>query len=355
MSAKIKVLIVDDSAVIRKLLSRIISTCPDMELVGTAPDPFAAREILVLQKPDVMTLDIEMPKMDGLSFLEKVMEHFPTRTLVISSLAKEGSETALRALELGAIDVVEKPSLDVTKNFESMKESIASKIRMASRARIQKTVPGFTRPVLLKSKPAASATALAKTTHQVLAIASSTGGTEALKVVLGGLPVDLPGTVIVQHMPPVFTKSYAESLNQRFPFEVKEAQDGDKVVPGRVLLAPGNFHMEMVRNGAFYHVKLNQGPLLHGVRPAADYLMKSVAKYAGANAIGIVLTGMGKDGAEGLLEMRKAGAYTISQSEKTCVVYGMPHAAEQLGAVDKVLDLGQISGELVSQFKKRAA
>jgi two-component system chemotaxis response regulator CheB len=352
MASKIKVLIVDDSAVIRKLLSKIVTSCPDMELVGAAPDPFVAREYLVEHKPDVMTLDVEMPKMDGLSFLERVMQFMPTRTLLISSLAKEGSETALRALELGAIDVVEKPSLDVTKSLEAMTESLASKIRMAARARIQKTSqPG--QKIIHKSK--LSATAMAKTTHQILAIASSTGGTEALKVVLAGLPIDLPGTVIVQHMPAGFTKTYADSLNSRFPFEVKEAEDGDKVVPGRVLVAPGNFHMELTRNGAFYHVKLHQQPLLHGVRPAADFLMKSVAKYAGANAIGVVLTGMGKDGAEGLLEMKKAGAFTISQSEKTCVVYGMPHAAEQVGAVDKVMDLDVISNELCQQFQKRAA
>jgi two-component system chemotaxis response regulator CheB len=352
VSQKIKVLVVDDSAVIRKLLSKIISSCEDMELIGMAPDPFVAREILVHEKPDVMTLDIEMPRMDGLSFLEKVMQYMPTRTLIISSLAREGSETALRALELGAIDVVEKPSLDVTKSLEAMTEALASKIRMAAKARLQKVNPQV-RTVVQKSK--LSSTALAKTTHQVLAIASSTGGTEALKVVLSGLPADLPGTVIVQHMPAFFTKTYANSLNQKFPFEVKEAEDGDRVVPGRVLIAPGNFHMEMVRNGAYYHVKLNQNPLLHGVRPAADYLMKSVAKYAGGNAIGVILTGMGKDGAEGLLEMRKAGAFTVSQSEKTCVVYGMPQAAVNIGAVDKVLDLDQISGELNQQFKKRSA
>jgi two-component system chemotaxis response regulator CheB len=352
MGSKIKVLIVDDSAVIRKLLSKIITSCPDMELVGAAPDPFAARELLIQHKPDVMTLDVEMPKMDGLSFLERVMQFMPTRTLLISSLAKEGSETALRALELGAIDVVEKPSLDVTKSLEAMTEALASKIRMAARARVQKMVPSSkSQATVSKLSP----TAMAKTTHQVLAIASSTGGTEALKVLLAGLPADLPGTVIVQHMPAGFTKTYAQALNSRFPFEVKEAEDGDKVVPGRVLLAPGNFHMEMVRNGAFYHVKLHQQPLLHGVRPAADFLMKTVAKYVGGNAIGVVLTGMGKDGAEGLLEMKKAGAFTISQSEKTCVVYGMPHAAEQLGAVDKVMDLDVISSELCQQFQKRAA
>ncbi len=348
MSQKIKVLVVDDSAVIRKLLSKIITSCDDMELVGAAPDPFAARELIVKHSPDVMTLDLEMPKMDGLSFLQRVMTHLPIRTLIISSLAKEGSEIALRAFELGAIDVIEKPSLEVSKTIESMTEKIASKIRMAARAKLQKLNP--ISPIVNKKSPLL----LDKTTHQILAIASSTGGTEALKVVLKGLPADLPGTVIVQHMPEKFTKTYADSLNKLFPFDVKEAEENDKVVPGRVLIAPGNFHMEIVRNGAYYHVKLNQNPALHGVRPAADYLMKSVAKFAGANSVGVVLTGMGKDGAEGLLEMRKAGAFTISQSEKTCVVYGMPQAAENLGAVEMVLDLDKISTELCNQIKKKA-
>ncbi len=319
-----------------------------MELVGTAPDPFVARELIVKTAPDVMTLDLEMPKMDGLSFLQRVMTHLPIRTLIISSLAKEGSEIALKAFELGAIDVIEKPSLEVSKTIEAMTEKIATKIRMAAKARIQKINP-ITATQVKKSN-----LLLDKTTHQLLAIASSTGGTEALKVVLKGLPPDLPGTVIVQHMPEKFTKTYADSLDKIFPFDVKEAEDGDKVVPGRVLLAPGNFHMELIRNGAYYHVKLNQGAVIHGVRPAADPLMKSVAKYAGSNAIGVVLTGMGKDGAEGLLEMKKAGAHTISQSERTCVVYGMPQAAENIGAVAKVLDLDQISAELCAQFKKQA-
>lgn len=350
--AKIKVLIVDDSAVIRKLFSKIVSMCSDMELVGTAPDPYVAREKLVELKPDVMTLDVEMPRMDGLSFLERVMQFMPTRTLVISSLAKAGSETALRALELGAIDVVEKPSLDVTKSLEEMSQKIVEKIRMAAKARLQpRTASEISRMV----KPKLSPTALAKTTHQLLAIASSTGGTEALKVLLQGLPPDLPGTVVVQHMPAGFTKTYADSLNSRCPFEVKEAQDGDKVMPGRVLLAPGNFHMELTRDGAYYHVKLHQEPMLHGVRPAADYLMKTVAKYAGSNAMGVVLTGMGKDGAAGLLEMKKAGAYNIAQSEKTCVVYGMPGAAVAAGAVDSILDLDKIAADLCAQFAKRNA
>jgi len=347
--SKIRVLIVDDSAVIRKLLNHIISSQPDMEVVGLAPDPYIARDKIVELKPDVMTLDVEMPRMDGLTFLEKVMGYIPTRTIIISSLAKKQSETALRALELGAVDVLEKPSLDVTKNMEELGATIAEKIRTVAKARL-------IAPVKSSAPRATVATgALAQTTHQILAIASSTGGTEALKVLLGGLPADLPGTVIAQHMPPGFTKTYAESLNTRYPFEVREAQEGDRVHPGRVLIAPGNYHMELVRSGGYYHVKLHQEPLMHGVRPAADYLMKTVAKYAGANAVGVVLTGMGKDGAAGLLEMKKAGAFTLAQSERTCVVYGMPGAAVAAGGVDKILDLENISGAILNHLIQKAA
>lgn len=352
MSQKIRVLIVDDSAVIRKLLEKIFSSASDMEVVGTASDPYIARDKLVALKPDVMTLDVEMPRMDGISFLDKVMQHFPTRTIIFSSLAKTGSETYLRALEAGAIEIMEKPSIDVSQSLEALSKTILEKVRAVSKARLNPitkvAMPGA--PVQ-KIKP----TSLARTTHQLLAVASSTGGTEALKVFLSGMPADIPGTLVVQHMPPGFTKSFADNLNNMFPFEVKEAAEGDQVVPGRVLIAPGNYHMEITRSGAFYYVKLHQGPALHSVRPAADYLMKSVAKYVGANAMGVVLTGMGKDGAEGLLEMKNAGAYTVAQNEETCVVYGMPGAAVALGAADKILPLDKIAGDLLHQLSKRNA
>lgn len=352
MSQKIRVLIVDDSAVIRKLLEKIFSSAKDIEVVGTASDPYIARDKLVALKPDVMTLDVEMPRMDGISFLEKVMQHFPTRTIIFSSLAKTGSETYLRALEAGAIEIMEKPSIDVSQTLEALSKDIVEKVRAVAKARINPikkiATPGV--PVE-KIKP----TALARTTHQLLAVASSTGGTEALKVFLSGMPADIPGTLVVQHMPPGFTKSFADNLNAMFPFEVKEAVEGDQVVPGRVLIAPGNYHMEITRSGAFYYVKLHQGPQLHSVRPAADYLMKSVAKYVGKNAMGVVLTGMGKDGAEGLLDMKNAGAYTVAQNEETCVVYGMPAAAVALGAADKILPLDKIAGDLLQQLSKRNA
>lgn len=349
--SKIRVLIVDDSAVIRKLLEKIFSTASDIEVIGTATDPYIARDKLVSLKPDVMTLDVEMPRMDGISFLEKVMQHFPTRTLIFSSLAKSGSETYFRALEAGAIDIMEKPSIDVSQSLEALGKSIVDRVRLVAKAKL---VPKSPKPQTAQAtKP--KITSLARTTHQLIAVASSTGGTEALKVFLQGMPANIPGTLVVQHMPPGFTKSFADNLNKMFPFEVKEAEEGDQVVPGRVLIAPGNFHMEITRSGAFYYVKLHQEAPLHSVRPAADYMMKSVAKYVGKNALGVVLTGMGRDGAEGLLEMHKAGAYTAAQNEETCVVYGMPAAAVALGAADVILPLGEIAPALLRQLEVRGA
>jgi len=350
VGAKIRVLIVDDSAVIRKLLEKIFSSSPDIEVVGTAADPYIARDKLVQLKPDVMTLDVEMPRMDGISFLEKVMQHMPTRTIIFSSLAKTGSETYLKALAAGAIEILEKPSIDVSQSLENLSREIIEKVKAVSRARLIARTH-----TTAQTQSSAPATALARTTHQLIAVASSTGGTEALKVFLRNMPANIPGTLIVQHMPPGFTKSFADNLNGMFPFEVKEAQDGDQVVPGRVLIAPGNYHMEITRSGAFYYAKLHQGPPLHSVRPAADYLMRSMAKYVGKNAVGVVLTGMGKDGAEGLLEMKNAGAYTVVQNEETCVVYGMPGSAVALGAADKILPLDKISGDILNYIGARAA
>ena len=352
--SKIKVLLVDDSAVIRTLLQKILSTDPDIEVVGTAPDPYVGRDKLVALQPDVMILDIEMPKMDGITFLTKVMEHMPTRTIIFSSLSLERSEVALKCLEVGAIDTMAKPAIDVTKGVMTFKDELIAKVKMVAKSKLPDKKNKATITNLMSKnlvKPASGA--LLKTTHQILAIASSTGGTEALKVLLAGLPADIPGTVIVQHMPAVFTKTYAEHLDRMFPFEVKEAQDGDKVLPGRVLIAPGDYHMEIVRSGGYYNVKLHQQPAMHGVRPAADYLLKSVAHYAGSNAIGIVLTGMGKDGAQGLLEMKKAGSYNIAQDENSCVIFGMPKVAIDCGAIDKVLPLDQISYEVLKQMDVR--
>ncbi|WP_141732602.1 protein-glutamate methylesterase/protein-glutamine glutaminase [Oligoflexus tunisiensis] len=346
-SSKIRCLIVDDSATIRSLLQRMLNSDPEIEVVGTAPDPFVAREKLVELKPDVMTLDIEMPHMDGLTFLEKVMAAMPTRTLIISSQTQKLSELVLRALEAGAIDVLAKPATDTT--LASMRNEIISRVKAVAKAQLQKPLA---QPAT-RSRMAFNTRTEGQTSHRILIMAASTGGTEALKVLLSDLPPDIPGTLIVQHMPPVYTRTFAAHLNRVCPFEVREAEDGDRVQPGLVLIAPGNFHMELSRRGAYYYVTLNQDAPQHGVRPAADVLMRTVAKFAGKNAIGVVLTGMGRDGALGLLEMRRAGAYNIAQDEASSVVYGMPKAAVEAGGIDRVLSLSDIAPHLMLEFQKK--
>jgi two-component system chemotaxis response regulator CheB len=346
---KIRVLIVDDSSVVRTMLQKLLTTDPAIEVVGTAPDPFVARDKVVALKPDVLTLDVEMPRMDGISFLEKLMEHMPIPTVIISSLTQKGSETAMRALEAGAVNVVTKPALDVSAGLTSMASEIVIAVKAASRANVQamRRVPKAAQSGVIKSA------ALAKTTHQILAIAASTGGTEALKYLLSQMPAAIPGTVIVQHMPPLFTKSFADSLNKVAPFEVREAKEGDLVSPGLALLAPGNYHMELRRRGAQYFVHLQQAPLLHGVRPAADILFDSVAEHVGGNAVGVILTGMGRDGAAGLKKMREVGSYNFAQDEASCVVFGMPKEAIALGAIDEVKSLDRMAPAIAAQLVKR--
>ncbi|MCB0368145.1 MAG: chemotaxis response regulator protein-glutamate methylesterase [Bdellovibrionales bacterium] len=354
----IKVLIVDDSAVIRKFLEKVLSLDSEIEVVGTAEDPYQAREKLVALKPDVMTLDVEMPKMDGITFLSKVMKHFPIRTIVFSSFTAQGSDSYFRAMEAGAIEVLEKPSIEVNQKLDLIATKIIQTVKMVSKARLQPLAESQPSAKVEKKelKPISVSPSLHRSSKpEIIAVASSTGGTEALKVFLKNMPADIPGTVIVQHMPPGFTKSFANHLNEVYPFEVKEAENGDVVTAGRVLIAPGDFHMEIRRSGLKYSIILHQDVPLHSVRPAADYLLKSVAKCAGSNSVGVVLTGMGKDGAEGLLEMKRNGAYTIAQDEKSCVVYGMPQAAVNIGAVDKILSLDKIGDEVLSHFKKKIA
>jgi two-component system chemotaxis response regulator CheB len=349
MAKKIRVLIVDDSSLMRKILKQALESSPDFEVVGAAIDPFEARDLLVELHPDVMTLDLEMPKMDGLTFLEKVMSHLPTRVVVVSALAQSGSQAALRALELGAVEVVAKPSIEVLKDKNALEEAILSKVRAAAKAKMAPT------PLVAKPTTTRLSGDVDPNVH-LIAITSSTGGTEALKQIFNNLPANFPPIVVVQHMPPGFTKTYADNLNKKYPFEVKEAEQGDKLLPNRILIAPGDFHMEVKKTGSLYSVVLHQDVPKHSVRPAAEYLMSSVAKYAGDHAIGVVLTGMGKDGAHGLLEMKKAGAFNIAQSEKTCVVYGMPAAAVAAGAIHQTLDLSQIGEALAKRFlKSRAA
>jgi two-component system chemotaxis response regulator CheB len=342
-SNKIKVFIVDDSAIVRKIFSEEISKESDMEVVGTAPDPFVARDKIVHIKPDVMTLDVEMPRMDGLTFLKKLMTYYPLPVIIVSSLTPKGSKMALEALEHGAIEVLSKPgsSYSVGDMSAQLKEKIRAAARVnIARLRVAMPSPGAPLPTLSK--------ALSETTQKLIAIGASTGGTEALKEVLLRMPSNIPGILIVQHMPPHFTTAFAERLDRLCQVEVREAKDGDSVLNGRALIAPGNFHMLLRRSGSKYYVNVKDGPLVHHQRPAVDVLFNSVAQYAGANAIGVILTGMGADGAKGMLKMKEAGAKTIAQDEASCVVFGMPKEAIKLSAVDRVVPLDQISHGIIS-------
>jgi len=344
---KIRVLIVDDSAIVRKIFTQELSKYPDIEVVGTAPDPYIARDKIVALKPDVITLDIEMPRMDGLTFLKKLMKYYPIPTIVVSSLTPKNSAMALEALEAGAVEVLAKPGGSYS--VGDMSVQLVEKIRAAARARLLKA-PSETPTVgIVKEAPKLS---LTQTTHKIIAMGASTGGTEALKVVLTQMPPTSPGIVIVQHMPPKFTQAFAERLNSLCQLTVKEAQNGDAVIPGVALIAPGNYHMVLKRSGARYYVEIKDGPLVCYQRPSVDVLFHSVARYAGPNAIGVIMTGMGRDGASGLLEMKKAGAKTIAQDEETCVVFGMPKEAIKLGAVDVVAPLQDIPKVILNMLQE---
>ena len=339
---KIRVLIVDDSAIVRKIFSEELSKYSDIEVIGVAPDPYVARDKIVSLKPDVITLDIEMPRMDGLTFLKKLMKYYPLPTIIVSSLTPKGGKLTLEAMDIGAVDVIAKPGSSYS--VSDMSAQLAEKIRAASRVQMVKRETRDVAEGLGDAEPIRS---LAQTSNKVIAIGASTGGTEALKKVLIKMPPNSPGIVIVQHMPANFTTAFAARLNDLCQISVKEAQDNDSVTPGMALLAPGNYHMILRRSGARYYVEVKTGPMVHHQRPAVDILFKSTAKYAGANAIGVILTGMGSDGAEGLLEMKKAGASTIAQDEKSCVVFGMPKEAIKLGAADKTVPLDLIASEII--------
>lgn len=346
---KIRVLVVDDSAVVRKVFSEELSREGDIDIIGTAPDPYVARDKIVALKPDVITLDIEMPRMDGITFLRKLMKYFPLPVIIVSSLTKEGGALAMEAMDIGAVDVISKPG--EAYSVGDMSVQLAEKIRAASRVDMSRRALTAS-PVKASVSLAAPKLSLTETTNKIIAIGASTGGTEALKEVITRLPPTCPGVLIVQHMPANFTKSFAERLDSLSQISVKEAEDGDSVVPGTALLAPGNFHMVMRRSGARYYVNVKKGPLVCHQRPAVDVLFNSVAAYAGANAIGVILTGMGKDGAQGMLKMKEAGAKTIGQDEKTCVVYGMPQEAFEVGAVDKVVPLQDVSQEILNMLQE---
>ena len=347
MPQNIKVLIVDDSAVVRKVFSEQLSKQRGIEVVGTAPDPYVAREQIVKLKPDVITLDIEMPRMDGITFLKKLMQHYPMPVIIVSSLTSKGSKLALEALSLGALEVISKPS--EAYSVGDMGVQLAEKIRAVYGIR-PRPVISRTPERLMEGK--IESRALSATTNKIIAIGASTGGTEAIKQVLIRLPRNTPGVVVVQHMPAQFTASFAERLNELCQMGVKEAVNGDTVTTGQVLIAPGNYHMLLKRSGARYYVEVKTGPLVHYQRPAVDVLFKSVARFAGANALGIILTGMGKDGAAGMLDMKNTGAINIAQDERSSVVFGMPKEAIALGAADYVLDINSIAGKAVSLLEK---
>jgi len=343
---QIKVLIVDDSAIVRKIFSQELSKHADISVIGAAPDPFVARDKIVSLKPDVITLDIEMPRMDGLSFLRKLMKFYPIPAIIVSSLTPANSEMALEALEYGAVEVLAKPGGSYS--VGDMSEQLAEKIRAAACVNLKPA--GSASPVREGAghngpKPSL---ALKQSTHKVIAMGASTGGTEALKSVLMEMPANSPGIVIVQHMPPRFTTTFANRLNDLCQIEVREATNGDAVLPGTALIAPGNFHMALKRVGGTYYVEVQTGPLVFHQRPSVDVLFLSVARFAGANALGVIMTGMGRDGAAGLLEMKKAGAYTVAQDEASCVVFGMPKEAIKMGGVEKVAPLYEIPRALMN-------
>lgn len=337
-----RVLVVDDSAVVRQVFTRELRRDPEIEVVGSAPDPYVARDMIVELKPDVLTLDIEMPRMDGLTFLRKLMHYYPLPVVIVSSLTPKGGELALEAIDAGAVEVMCKP--DASYAVGDLAVQLADRVKAAAAVRVTK-----------RSKPPAQATvqqlSLSKTTNKVVAIGASTGGTQALQQVLMAMPTNSPGIVIVQHMPEHFTRSFAERLNQLCAIQVKEAENGDSVAPGKALIAPGNYHMLLRRSGANYFVEVKTGPLVNRHRPSVDVLFRSVARYAGRNSVGAILTGMGNDGAKGLLEMKQQGACTVAQDEATCVVFGMPREAIELGATDRVVPLDRISKTILEMVE----
>jgi len=353
---KIRVLVVDDSATVRQTLKEILESDPAIEVMATACDPFVAVERIKHEVPDVITLDIEMPRMDGLTFLEKIMSQWPIPVVICSTLTERNSASAVAALEKGAVEIITKPKVGTKQFLEESRIAICDAVKSAALVRVSprragrpavaplNVAPKLTADAMLE-KPRSNA--MIETTEKVVAIGASTGGTEALRIFLEALPADAPGIVIVQHMPEKFTASFAQRLNQLCRVTVKEAADGDSVIRGQALIAPGNKHLLLKRSGARYFVEVRDGPLVSRHRPSVDVLFRSTARYAGQNAIGVIMTGMGDDGAKGLLEMKEAGARTIAQDEASCVVFGMPQEAIKLGGAEKVMPLGAIAPEVV--------
>jgi two-component system chemotaxis response regulator CheB len=339
IARRVRVLVVDDSALVRQMMTAILNQDPALEVVGVAADPYSAWDQIQRLSPDVVTLDVEMPRMDGLTFLEKLMRARPMPVVMVSSLTERGCETTLRALELGALDFVTKPKIDVARGTGDLGSEIVAKVKAAGGARVRPKQP----PAPEKLAAPAPRPAAFKGTYKILAIGASTGGTEALREVLCALPSDAPGIVIVQHMPEKFTRAFADRLDGLARIRISEARDGERVLPGHALLAPGNFHMELIRSGADYQVRVSSSEPVNRHRPSVDVLFQSCARAAGPNAVGVILTGMGDDGARGLLAMRSAGARTVAQDEATSVVFGMPKEAIAMGAAEFIEPLPRIA------------
>ena len=351
---KIKVLIVDDSAVVRQVLQGILEWDPSIQVIGVASDPIFAMEKMSKQWPDVIVLDVEMPRMDGITFLKKIMAEHPTPVVICSTLTERGAATTVQAMEAGAVTIVNKPKIGLKQFLSDSAADLINAVKEASQVRVSRLKPAPALPQKVAPKltadaimPAAGVHAMAQTTERIVAIGTSTGGTQALEAVLTALPRVCPGIVIVQHMPEKFTASFAARLDSLCEIEVREAKNNDRVIPGLALIAPGGRHMLLKRSGAYYHVEVVDGPVVNRHRPSVDVLFRSVAKYAGKNATGIIMTGMGDDGAHGLKEMHDAGAPTVAQDEETCVVFGMPKEAIKLGGVDRVMPLDRIPAAIL--------
>ena len=351
---RIKVLVVDDSAVVRQVVTELLGEDPDIEVIAACADPILAIARMKVQWPDVIVLDVEMPRMDGITFLKKVMAERPTPVVICSTLALSGAKTSIEALAAGAVAIITKPTLGLKQFLVDASDDLVTAVKAAAKANVKKY-----QPVVAREKNTAEVimsaadkhTAMIQTTERVVALGTSTGGTQALEVVLTSLPRVTPGIVIVQHMPEKFTAEFANRLNGLCKIEVKEAQNNDRVIPGRALIAPGGKHMLLRRTGAQYYVEVMDGPLVNRHRPSVDVLFRSVAKCAGANALGVIMTGMGDDGAAGLMEMRTAGAHTVAQDEESCVVFGMPKEAIKRGGVERVVPLNAIGREILGQLR----